>query len=50
MSDKVYSSSKEFFKALQNEVKLDKQITRKKADAKKWVIKKSGIPAERLKL
>ena len=47
ISEKTYSSSKEFFKALTNEVKLDKKVTKKKVDAKKWVGAKS---AEKLKL
>ncbi|KAF6026960.1 MPHOSPH10 [Bugula neritina] len=47
LPDKTYSSSKEFFKALQNEVKLDKSRPKKKLESKKLG---SAKPVEKLKL
>ncbi|XP_067952164.1 U3 small nucleolar ribonucleoprotein protein MPP10-like [Watersipora subatra] len=48
LHDKTFSSSKEFFKALQNEVKMDKKNVRSKADnRKKRTLSKT---ADKLKL
>ena len=48
LSEKTYSSSKEFFRALQNEVKLDKKLSNTKAALKKK--KSTSKSADKLKL